>query len=288
MQLLLFLLAVAALYQLISLSSYTILASLEVSYSSGLSTSGVGRKCLNPVLCACFYTHIHNSPTRNRNPHLLLWPPLLHSCRCPRGEFGFGSYFLRTTVEVLHRNPKLKGKARNHVDLFAHLLNDFRTSINDVKFTVSDKYRNQERDKNWLKLSACAFTEGIYFMLAWLLKTKRQHHDTSLVCMNNHWTTKQHWPSHPGTIFYLKEKDSFNNWRRVRSTRKWSEAIQSRGVYKTTDLYWPVSFSIYNNSGLISLYTEETLQSILSWMTAFVSRWTATWIQKVILYEQNT
>lgn len=111
------------------------------------------------------------------------------------------------------------------MDLFAHLLNDFRTSINDVKFTVSDKYRNQERDKNWLKLSACAFTEGIYFMLAWLLKTKRQHHDTSLVCMNNHWTTKQHWPSHPGTIFYLKEKDSFNNWRRVCSTRK------RRGVF---------------------------------------------------------
>lgn len=73
----------------------------------------------------------------------------------------------------------------------------------------------------------------------------------------------------------LKEKVAPDKREWVCYTWKWSAAIQSKVIYHSISLYWPVSFSIYkNSSGLILfLYRRNSLDP-LSWTTSFVFSWT--------------
>lgn len=85
---------------------------------------------------------------------------------------------------------------------------------------------------------------------------------------------KSDYISSPG----LKEKVAFDKRKWICYTWRWSTAIQSKVIYHSVSLYWPVSFSIYkNSSGLIlSLYRRNPLD-LLSWSTSFVSSWTESW-----------
>lgn len=57
-----------------------------------LSTSGVERKFLNPILCPCFHMHSHNSPTPSLGHTIKIldchYCPVLH--RCPPGKVCWG------------------------------------------------------------------------------------------------------------------------------------------------------------------------------------------------------
>lgn len=61
-------------------------------------------------------------------------------------------------------------------------------------------------------------------------------------------------------------------------TWKWSAAIQSKVIYHSVNLYWPLSFSIYkNSSGLILFLYRRNPLDLLSWTTSFVFSWTEYW-----------
>lgn len=73
----------------------------------------------------------------------------------------------------------------------------------------------------------------------------------------------------------LMEKVASDKREWVCYTWKWSAAIQSKVIYHSVSLYWPVSFSIYkNSSGLILFLYRRNPLDPFSWTTSFVFSWT--------------